>query len=202
MSDLLKLGQDWDQAARQDAFGNILTIPGMTPEQFWESGQREITDLLDDLGLDRCEKALDFGCGIGRLTRPLADHFTEALGVDISSEMVRLARFFDKRPTYHVNRAAKLPCQTNSFDLVYSSIVLQHMPTELAGRYVREFLRVSRDRVVFQVPEGPTNENGALSMYGTPRETVEGWLVGLDFEVTQNEAAGATFTSYRYEVAL
>jgi tRNA/tmRNA/rRNA uracil-C5-methylase (TrmA/RlmC/RlmD family) len=38
------------------------------------------------------ERALDFGCGLGRITRALAQHFDESVGVDISEDMVRRAR--------------------------------------------------------------------------------------------------------------
>lgn len=201
MSDLSRLANDWDDAARTDAFGNIMTVPGMTPEEFWESGEREIA-ALDVSG----ERVLDFGCGVGRLTRPLADHFTEAVGVDISREMIRLAESFDERPLYYVSLISHLPFSDDSFDLVYSSIVLQHMPPELQRRYVREFLRIlsPEGAALFQLPEGPTDEAGALSMYGTDRSVVEGWIAeagGTLQDVATNNAAGQGFTSYVYRVA-
>ena len=36
--------------------------------------------------------ALDFGCGIGRLSQALAEHFDQVYGVDISPKMIELAR--------------------------------------------------------------------------------------------------------------
>jgi ubiquinone/menaquinone biosynthesis C-methylase UbiE len=195
-----QLEADWDQAAHDDAFFNIMTVHGMTPDEFWKSGEDEIGAVVERLGGG--ERALDFGCGVGRLTRPLADYFTDVDGVDISSEMILLASTFDERPTYTYNPLPDLRIfPDDTYDLVYSNIVLQHMDSELAGGYVKEFLRVARGHVVFQIPEGPSNLGGALGMNGTPRETVEGWLNGAEIlDVEQNDASGAGYRSYRYTV--
>jgi ubiquinone/menaquinone biosynthesis C-methylase UbiE len=40
----------------------------------------------------RNRRALEIGCGPGRLMRPLSRHFGEIHGVDISDEMIALAR--------------------------------------------------------------------------------------------------------------
>src|SRR5437016_13747312 len=37
-------------------------------------------------------RALEIGCGPGRLMKPLSRHFGEICGVDVSDEMIRLAR--------------------------------------------------------------------------------------------------------------
>ena len=37
-------------------------------------------------------RALDFGCGIGRATIPLAGHFDEVVGVDVAPGMIEQAR--------------------------------------------------------------------------------------------------------------
>ncbi len=44
-------------------------------------------------------KALDFGCGVGRLTQALADYFNEVAGVDVSPTMVNKALEYNKKPT-------------------------------------------------------------------------------------------------------
>ena len=40
----------------------------------------------------RARRALEIGCGPGRLMRPMSRHFGEIHGVDVSDEMIRLAR--------------------------------------------------------------------------------------------------------------
>ena len=105
----------------------------------------------------RRERALDFGCGVGRLSRPLAERFRECVALDISEGMVKLARELNEdRPNcrFLVNAAPDLGrLETESFDLVYSSLVLQHMPSvEVVEAYVSEFLRILRPEglAVFQ----------------------------------------------------
>lgn len=103
-------------------------------------------------------RALDFGCGVGRLTQALAEHFEECDGVDIAGPMIDEARRINRhgdRCRYHVNDTANLQLfPSASFDFVLSIIVLQHMEPRYAGAYIAEFLRVLRPGGVagFQVP--------------------------------------------------
>jgi predicted TPR repeat methyltransferase len=47
---------------------------------------------LRELGHDpQRQMAVDFGCGVGRLTQALGDHFERAIGIDVSPTMIRLA---------------------------------------------------------------------------------------------------------------
>ena len=105
--------------------------------------------------------AVDFGCGVGRLSQALANHFERVAGVDISGPMimaaVRLNRF-PGRCDYVHNVAPDLAVlESASANLVYSSITLQHVVPALARGYIREFFRVARPgaHVIFQLPSRP-----------------------------------------------
>ena len=153
-----RLSRDWDELAEQDALFVVLAEPGREGgrwnlEEFFATGEREIAALFTRAEqLDRPagrHKALDFGCGVGRLTRALSAHFDECIGVDVSAEMVRRARELneDRANCTFVQSVSEDLSQfeTDSFDLVYSSKVLQHLPSAgLARAYVAEFLRVVR----------------------------------------------------------
>lgn len=115
---------------------------------------------LERLGLCTARgDALDFGCGAGRLTAALAAHFSVVTGVDISLPMLAQARTLhagnERCRFVHNNSLTLSAFADESFDLVYSSLVLQHMPTELAGAYLAEFIRVLRPggAIVLLVPE-------------------------------------------------
>ncbi len=133
------------------------------PAQLLASGRREVGDaiaVLDRLGLcARRERALDFGCGVGRLTAALTDHFAAVTGVDISAPMLAQARAINSavtRCTFLSNDAPDLRLFADgSFDLVYSSLVLQHLPPPVAARYLAEFARVVRagGAIALLVPE-------------------------------------------------
>ncbi|OLE97248.1 MAG: hypothetical protein AUG75_10580, partial [Cyanobacteria bacterium 13_1_20CM_4_61_6] len=102
--------------------------------------------------------ALDFGCGVGRLTQALAPHFDRVVGVDISPNMIQLATDVNRFPghvSYVWNQAPHLQRFADAaFDFVVSNIVLQHIPPAITLRYVEEFLRVLMPGgiLVFQLP--------------------------------------------------
>jgi SAM-dependent methyltransferase len=130
-------------------------------DEFLASGRLEIEQVmayLEKLGLaPKRGRALDFGCGVGRLSQALGDHFSQVVGVDIAPNMVEQARRLNRhgdRVEYLVNSVADLSqLESGSFDFAYSSMVLQHMHPHLQERYIAELLRVlAVDGVlVFQV---------------------------------------------------
>ena len=150
--------QEWEELAKVDPLWAICTDAEHRGgrwdlAEFFDTGEAEISEVLkasDDLGEPVPRgRALDFGCGVGRLSRPLAERFRECVGLDISEGMVELARELNEdRPNCHfvVNDAPDLAqFESGSFDFVYSSLVLQHMPSEeIVEKYIGEFLRVLR----------------------------------------------------------
>jgi SAM-dependent methyltransferase len=151
------ISKGWDQAAREDAMFNILTIPGKeggrwTAEEFFEHGRQEIDyviERLDRLGFrgEKRRTAVDFGCGVGRLTQALQAHYEVAFGIDASGEMVHRAnalafeRKADRVIFFHNEKPNLKFIQSGTADMVYSMITLQHMPNELQKAYVQEFMR-------------------------------------------------------------
>lgn len=143
------------------------------PEAFFESGRKEIDGLLEYVdgiqgrALHRGD-ALDFGCGVGRLSQALARDFERVVGVDISHTMIEKALEFDRaagRVRYIVNTTADLAIlESGSFDLIYSNITLQHIPPDAALAYVREFVRLLRPGglAVFQMRNGPRISPGSV----------------------------------------
>jgi SAM-dependent methyltransferase len=131
--------------------------------EFLASGRSEaaaVMTRLDDLGLCPArETALDFGCGVGRVTAALSGYFGTVTGVDIAEPMLDRARSLTAdHPGCRFVRSDRPDLAAfadGSFDLVYSSLVLQHMQSGLAAAYLREFARVVRPggAVVIVVPE-------------------------------------------------
>ena len=165
---LVRHKRDWEELAAEDPLWAVLTDParrrtGWDVHEFLETGEREIAELLargEELGLPaRNGSALDFGCGAGRLTRALAARFGSCVGVDISERMVEEARRLagDRQGCeFRVNETGDLRQFTDgSFDLVYSTLVLQHLPSRgLVAAYVAEFVRLLAPggAAVFQLP--------------------------------------------------
>jgi SAM-dependent methyltransferase len=160
--------RDWDDLGRFDPLWAVLTYPerrfgAWDLETFLRTGEDEAGHLLvrlDALGYPRQrEIALDFGCGVGRVTRALAKYFASCYGVDISVEMVGAAREITAlQPNCQflvldAPEFGRLP--VTRFDLIYCNIVLQHLPSQaLIERYIAEFVTSLRPGglAVFQLP--------------------------------------------------
>lgn len=166
----------FERWGRDDPMHAVLTRKGYEgewdAEAFFRRGREEIDGVmarLDELGLEPArDRALDFGCGVGRLTQALADEFREVVGLDIAASMVEAARVHNRhgdRVRYRVNSSDRLEgLDDASLGFVYSSKTLQHIPPVHARRYIREFMRVLRPGgvTVFQVRNGPRIEPGTL----------------------------------------
>jgi SAM-dependent methyltransferase len=168
MPELTEEKRNWEDFAAQDPFWAVLSQPDRKygrwdREDFYRTGEVQIAEVMDhaaQFGLPRGrDAALDFGSGVGRLTRALASRFDRAVGVDISQTMVDNAtRFNEDVPnvSFQVNAREDLRVFDDaSFDLVNTRIVLQHLPDRaMILGYVAEFLRVLRPGglLVFQLP--------------------------------------------------
>jgi SAM-dependent methyltransferase len=120
---------------------------------------RKIFDRLDALSVRvRPGTALDFGCGVGRLTRALSERFTLVYGVDAAASMVRHATEMNAdRPNcrFLQNRTEDLSVlPVGELDFVLCELVLQHLRPPVAMAYVAEFLGRLRPggTVVFYLP--------------------------------------------------
>ena len=160
--------RDWEELAELDPLWAVLSDPrragGRWPvDEFFATGEGEVSGALEiaaELGRPQeFGQALDFGCGLGRLTRALGRRFGRCVGVDVSPRMIERARELNADATgceFVTNDADDLSAfATGSFDLVYSSIVLQHLPSaERIERYVADFVRLLTPGgvAIFQIP--------------------------------------------------
>lgn len=125
---------DWRAIGATQPYWGVLTHPdyrteNLTPEHleaFYASGAAYIDDVVGRLhrltGAVPAGPALDFGCGVGRLTEAMAAHARPVWGYDVSPDMLRLARERGGAATY-VDALPEGP-----FDWLNSFIVFQHIP--------------------------------------------------------------------------
>jgi SAM-dependent methyltransferase len=160
--------QDWDELARFNPEWAVLSEPdarfdGWDMEEFFRLGSAQIARTMDvgeELALPRKRgSVLDFGCGVGRLSRELSRRFDRYVGVDISAGMVERARTLNgdlSNCTFVINDRPDLSrFEDGEFDAVVSFIVLQHIPDRgLIHRYIAEFARVLAPGglLAFQLP--------------------------------------------------
>lgn len=176
---LKELRRNWDRFGKTDPLWAVLTTPGKRGgrwrlDEFFRTGDEEVAMIMEymrSLGIDPDRsKALDFGCGVGRLTRALASHFGKVCGVDIAPSMIRLAKKYNRQCTrcaFYLNARADLEIfAAGTFTFIYSSITLQHVEPEYCKAYLREFLRilVPGGFLIFNLPSEqvsvPTSSSG------------------------------------------
>ncbi|MBB4933832.1 SAM-dependent methyltransferase [Lipingzhangella halophila] len=176
--------KDWTRLGAAEPLWAVCVDPakrggGWDDDEFLASGQREVDAALKRL--DELEilpthrgRALDFGCGAGRLSNALATHFDSVTGVDISAPMLAEARRLDRsggRIEYWLNTEPNLADLNDAaFDLVYCDLVLQHLPPSLAADYTRELTRVVRPggALVIGVPAREAHTFKGLAFRYTP----------------------------------
>ncbi|MGB6191025.1 MAG: methyltransferase domain-containing protein [Terracidiphilus sp.] len=154
MTTLDSLKHTWESLAQRDALHAILTDTTRVGGQwniaeFMATGNLEVEMLMQHLARlgyvpNRNGVALDFGCGVGRLTQALGRYFDSCVGVDISQAMVQQAQSLNELPhcRYIATSDLPLPFPAAEFSFIYSNIVLQHIPRRFAIEYLREFVRV------------------------------------------------------------
>jgi SAM-dependent methyltransferase len=161
--DIEELQQHWEAFAQANPMWAVLTSTREWDERaFFETGVQEIDAIMQHIAALSIQiahdRALDFGCGLGRLSQALARHFEHVDGIDIAPSMIEQARKFNQfgdRVEYRVNSVDNLRVFEDSrFNFIYSNITLQHMSPRYSKNYILEFLRVLKPGglCVFQVP--------------------------------------------------
>ena len=156
---------DWDARAKYDVQFSIRAVDSQTNKEFWDSGlaDRELIigdntpryDMIMQSRAPKDLKVLEIGCGIGRLLIPMARIFGKVVGVDVSSEMVKLGKekILDiKNCEILQNSGSDLSfLEDNYFDFCYSFIVFQHIPEKsIVSKYIAEVSRVLKPKGIFR----------------------------------------------------
>lgn len=164
----------WDRAARTRPAWYIATGHEDMSEAFFRQGAQEVDELLAHTGVvvHPGDRLLEIGCGAGRMTGRLAELAGSVVALDVSPEMLRLARE-NLAGAGNVELVlgsghdlAGVP--DHSVDVVFSYVTLQHVPTRQAQlAYLRETCRVLRPggRAALQV-RAPGVRAGVLDLAG------------------------------------
>ena len=175
---------DWDRRAREDALYYVaFGRKQQSREEFFASAADVLRTLREDLRRFpdeadlRTMTALEIGCGPGRLMLPLSRELGRVYGVDVSEEMIAIARRnLAEAPNAEARVATGVDLQgfdDGSIDFCYSYAVFQHIPErEFVLSYLREVVRVLRPGGLMKL------QFNSLPRTDTPRvEPVAGWGV-------------------------
>jgi len=181
-----RMREDWNARAREDA-GYYVAFGRRDQDdaEFFATATQVVNNLEKELKRVPAKqrtgwKALEIGCGPGRLIRPMSRHFAEIHGIDVSDEMIERARQNLREipnAQVHVGDGSRLTqFEDESLDFVYSYAVFQHIPSrDVVLEYLNEVQRVLK-------PGGLAR----LQLNGLP-------LIGDDQYTTWS---GARFTSH------
>lgn len=190
---------------------------GQSDSEFLAAATSVINELEAELGRLKAEergnwRALEIGCGSGRLMRPMSRHFLEIHGVDVAGDAIRQARenlqdLAHAHPR-EIHGTSLEDFADQSFDFVYSFALFPYIPSrELVIAFLREIHRVLRPgglaRLQFNGSAGTGFSSHELlefaqshdfqvlalegvstqSMWTTWRKQPAGWSAGLERQI-------------------
>lgn len=224
--------KDWREVARREPYWGVISVDrfkGKTLKEydekaFFQSGAvyldyvLALTKMLLDPGFE-IKRALDFGCGVGRLAIPIAKAAKgEVVGVDISPEMLRLCAEHAKEERIKnltlVESDDDLSAVTGTFNFINTHIVLQHIPPPRGVALIQKLLSKAENNgvVVLQMTYAKArkflvHEEGRSAYYRrdggaivelTPRpdQRPEGSITMYDYDLNQVMAVIQEATKY------
>lgn len=186
----------WDASAAGDTRWELFSVPGIDG---WEAGiEACLAQVIPALtpALRKEGTILDLGCGIGRLTLPLAEAFPECsfVGVDIAPRMIALARAGAKERRVRNVRfitgdGRTLPKMLPRLHGAFSVLTLQHLPAEAQEGYIRAIAGKLEPGGVIRL-QFVTSEVDHFLSHGVSPDTAWRWceVAGLTVESVELEA--------------
>ena len=140
---MLSTDKSWEKFGRNEPYFGVLAHEKFTLEkidqnrdEFFASGDGAVAQIIDrfekHFGSLRRGRALDHGCGVGRLSFAFAQQFATVIALDVSPSMLAEAKTNAKEFQFsNVTFALSDDRLSNAegvFDFVNSHMVLQHVP--------------------------------------------------------------------------
>ena len=183
--------RQWEAFGRSDPYYGVLSIEEhrsarLTDAQrqaFMTTGDEHVRSVMQTIDRHVCpgfspRRALDFGCGVGRLVVPLARIAGHVTGVDVSPSMLAEARRnCQARGLDNVELVVSddaLSAVTGTYDFVHSFIVIQHIPVTRGERLFERLVQCLASGGVgaLQVTYSSADPHAAL------KHRVRRWLPG------------------------
>lgn len=143
----------WNSMAK-DRDGAYLAVAGLpfgkpaTEESLSQHGRDTAEIIARTLAIGPDHHVLEIGVGVGRIAEHIAPRCGRFDGIDISDNMVRIARerlAAQPNATFTAHGRSDLsPFADQSLDRVYAQVVLIHLDREDAFHYMRESFRALR----------------------------------------------------------
>jgi len=164
----------WTRYGQEEPYWSVLTAEDFTieniskesknRERFYESGKIEVQGLesillRNDIDPDTLTTCLEYGCGVGRVTRWLASRFEHVYAFDISKTHLGVAKkhLIEKGVKnvdfIHIQSLEGIETP-RKIDIIYSILVLQHNPPPIIAYVLEKLLNLLNTGgiAVIQIP--------------------------------------------------
>ncbi len=126
-----------------------------------------------------CTYALDIGCGTGAFSRLLASRSDRVLALDLSPQMIRVAKARSEQYSnidFQVADATAWEFPAEQFDCVASIATLHHLPIEVTLLKMREALKINGTLIILDLfqAEGPSDV--LTSALAVPANIILKWI--------------------------
>jgi ubiquinone/menaquinone biosynthesis C-methylase UbiE len=149
--------REWEKWGKNDPYFGVITydkynISNLTNDnkkEFFRSGYDYIDHVIKFIKKHiyptyTVNKALDFGCGVGRLVIPLTEIADHVTGVDVSESMLNEAKKNCETISIHnvtfLKSDDNLSLLNGNYDLIISSMVFQHIPVKRGENIFKNLL--------------------------------------------------------------
>jgi SAM-dependent methyltransferase len=152
----------WEYYGARDPYYGVLSaeefrierMDSSARERFFASGVGSVEECLSlaerTFGPVTYDTALDYGCGVGRLSRALSRRFHKVIAIDISEAMLSNARSNLTGCNVSFENAARMTDEPAAF--ILSQMVFQHIPAEVGLRILPSLIRRLRGTGIIEFP--------------------------------------------------
>ena len=163
-----KIKKAWENLGNSAAHHSVLTNDEFLPNSleknigsFWKSGDKEVKEIeailkRHGMKLNEVNVAIEYGCGVGRITVPLSKKVSAVHAYDISSPHLDYAKEHanEERAIINFHLVSDPLDKLQQCDLFYSRIVFQHNPPPIILQLIKNALESLNPGgiAIFQVP--------------------------------------------------
>jgi 2-polyprenyl-3-methyl-5-hydroxy-6-metoxy-1,4-benzoquinol methylase len=154
-----KAEKDWEKFGRTNPYYAVATLDKFkeenlndsSKENFFITGEeytQKIWQVIEKNFIPDFypQKAIDFGCGVGRLILPMAKRSGQITGVDISENMLKEGRINAQNAGLKnidfIKDGDKILKLNGQFDFIHSFVVFQHIKPEIGEIIFQKFVKM------------------------------------------------------------
>jgi SAM-dependent methyltransferase len=145
--------RQWQKWGQQNPYFGIVGIETKEFEtrwrdRFFETGKIHMDHVFEQLGRYDAlpagnAKALDFGCGAGRLLLQIGQRFENIVGIDVSTDQLDLTRKnLPAKGLRLITSLDDLSAEAGTFDFVNTFVVLQHIRPDQGYQIIDKLLKL------------------------------------------------------------